>query len=34
MITGGSGAYIGAEGEVRTTRLEDGRYRQVFVFVD
>lgn len=34
VITGGSGAYIGAAGEVRTTRLKDGRYRQVFVFVN
>lgn len=28
-ITGGTGAYLGATGEVRTTRRADGTYRQV-----
>jgi hypothetical protein len=28
-ITGGTGAYLGASGELRTTRNADGTYRQV-----
>jgi hypothetical protein len=28
-ITGGTGAYMGASGELRTTRNADGTYRQV-----
>jgi hypothetical protein len=32
-ITGGTGAYIGATGEVRTTRRADGTYRQVITLL-
>lgn len=32
-ITGGTGAYFGVSGEVRTTRNADGTYRQVLRFV-
>ena len=32
-VTGGTGAYIGATGEVRTTRRADGTYRQVITLL-
>lgn len=32
-ITGGTGAYLGASGELRTTRNADGTYRQVLRLV-
>ena len=32
-ITGGTGAYLGATGEVRTTRRADGTYRQVITLL-
>jgi hypothetical protein len=34
VITGGSGAYLGAGGEVRTIREAGGSYRHAFVFAD
>ena len=33
-VIGGTGAYIGASGEVTTTRLADGTYRQVITLVE
>lgn len=32
-VTGGTGAYMGATGEVRTTRRADGTYRQVITLL-
>lgn len=33
-VIGGTGAYIGASGEVTTTRQADGSYRQVITLVE
>ena len=33
-VIGGTGAYIGASGEVTTTRLTDGSYQQVITLVE
>ena len=33
-ITGGTGAYVGVKGEVKTVHLGKGEHRQMLKFVD